>query len=237
MNWMEIDSLTQKFVPVPDSIDFYKQILNHVPSIVYINTYTEQGNPYSLVNVWSNRFAKEFIGYTQKEIDQLGFSFFTDVLHPEDMEIITSNNILDISVVQQSGIVYTVLQRLKPKGKNEYVWTFGSGVQIEAYEGGFPKTFMSSVVEITEQMHTENQLIDLLKEISRLKNESRCQSLTKREKDVLRCIVEGFTDREIGEKFFISTATAKTHRNNIIKKLGLKNTACLAAFAVECGLC
>jgi DNA-binding CsgD family transcriptional regulator len=234
---MEIDSLTQKFVLVPDSIDFYKQILDHVPAIVYINTFTEQGNPYSLVNVWSNRFAKEFIGYTQKEIDQLGFTFFIEVLHPEDMEIITSNNVLDISVVQQSGIVYTVLQRLKPKGKNEYFWTYGHGVQIEAYEGGFPKTFMSSVVEITNQMHTENQLIVLLKETNRLKNECRCQSLTNREKDVLRCIAKGLTDREIGEKFFISIATAKTHRNNIIKKLGLKNTACLAAFAVECGLC
>jgi DNA-binding CsgD family transcriptional regulator len=234
---MEIDCLTQKFVLMPDSIDFYKRVLDHVPAIVYINTFTEQGNPYSLVNVWSNRFAKDFIGYTQIEIDQLGFSFFTEVLHPEDMEIIMSNNVLDVSEIQQSGIVYTVLQRLKPKGENEYIWTFGHGVQIEDYEGGFPKTFMGTVVEITNQMHTENQLIDLLKEINRFKNEFRCQSLTKREKDVLRGIVEGLTDREIGEKFFISIATAKTHRNNIIKKLGLKNTASLAVFAVECGLC
>ena len=119
---MEIDSFTQKFVSMPESIDFYKQILDHVPSIVYINTYTEQGNPYSLVNVWSNHFAKMFIGYTQLEIERLGFSFFTEVLHPEDMEIITSNSVLDVSVVQQSGIVYTILQRLKPKGKKEYIF-------------------------------------------------------------------------------------------------------------------
>lgn len=232
---MEFDAITKKFVPESDSIAFYKQILDSVPIIVYINTFIEPGNPHSLVNVWSNRFAKEFIGYTQEEIDQLGFSFFKEVIHPEDMEIIISNSVLDASVVQQSGIVYNILLRLKPKDHSDYVWTFGHGVQIETFDGGLPKTVMSSVVEITNQMHTENQLIACLKEINRHKNESHCQVLTQREKQLLPSIAKGLTDKEIAEKFYISVGTAKTHRNNIIKKLGLKNSASLAAFAATCG--
>jgi len=234
---MEIDSLIPKSILLHDSIDFYKQILDHIPAIVYINTFTEQGNPYSLVNIWSNRFAREFIGYSQKEIEELGFSFFMEVLHPDDLEIITSTKVLDVSVAQAPGTIYTVLKRLKPKGKKEYTWMYGNGVQIEAYEGGFPKTLLSAVVEITHQMHTENQLIIALKEINRLKNKMRCQSLTKREKEVLAYIANGLTDIQISEKLYISFATAKTHRNRIIKKLRVKNSACMAAFAMECGLC
>jgi len=234
---MEIDNSTQKSVLLQDSIDFYEQILDQIPAIVYINTYTEKGNPYSLVNVWSNRFAKEFTGYSQEEVEKLGFSFFKEVLHPEDLEIITSSKVLDISVAQPPEIVYTFLQRLKAKGKHEYVWMYGHGIQIETYEGGFPKTFLSSLSEITNQMHTDNQLVIALKEINRLRNKMRCESLTKREKEVLTCIAQGLTDHQIAEKLFISFATAKTHRNRIIKKLKMKNTACLAAFAMECGLC
>jgi len=234
---MEIDSSTQKFVLLHDSIDFYKQILDHIPAIIYINTFTEQGNPYSLVNAWSNRFAKEFMGYSHEEVEKLGFSFFEEVLHPDDLEIITSPKVLDVSVAQQPGIVYTVLQRLKPKGKKEYAWMYGHGVQIEAYDGGFPKTYLSSVIEITNQMHTENQLVIALKEINRLRNKVRCQLLTKREREVLTYIATGLTDLQISKKLYISFATAKTHRNKIIKKLKVKNSACLAAFAMECGLC
>jgi DNA-binding CsgD family transcriptional regulator len=234
---MEIDNLTPKPVLLQDSIGFYKQILDHIPAIVYINSFTEQGNPRSLVNIWSNRFAQEFIGYSQGEILELGFSFFEKVLHPEDMSIIASNNVLDITVAQPPDIVYTFLQRLKPKGKLEYVWMYGHGIQIETYEGGFPKTLLSSLSEITNQMHTENQLVTALKEINRFRNTMRCQSLTKREKEVLACIASGLTDLQISTKLNISFATAKTHRNKMIKKLKVKNTACLAAFAMECGLC
>ena len=230
------DNLNQKFVLLQETINFYEQILDYIPALIFINTFTEQGNPCSLINKWSNRTAKEFIRYSQKEIDELGFSFFQEVLHPDDLEIITSSNVLDISVAQQPEIVYTGLLRLKPKGKNEYIWVYGKGVQIEAFEGGLPKTFLSSVVEITNQMHTENQLVLALKEIYRLKNAIRCQSLTKRENEVLTSIAKGLTDVQISEKLFISFSTAKTHRNNIIKKLKVKNTACLAAFAMECGL-
>lgn len=232
---MEKSSLSQQLVLMQKKIDFYEKILDNTPHPIYFNTYTEPGNPYSLVNKWSNRCAQKFIGYSQAEIDELGFSFFKKVLHPDDLEIITTNKVQEITNTQSPEIIYTFLQRLKPKGINKYIWVYGRGIQIEAYEGGFPKTLLSSFIEITDQMHTNNQLVIALNEINKFKNELQCQSLTKREKEVLQLIANGLTDHEIGKKFFISFATAKTHRNNIIKKLGLKNTAALASFATKCG--
>lgn len=51
--------------------------------------------------------------------------------------------------------------------------------------------------------------------------------LSSRETELIHLIAEGLTNKEIAEKLFLSVHTIKTHRKNIIKKLGFtfKNTA------------
>jgi DNA-binding CsgD family transcriptional regulator len=216
------------------SHNFFERILDQVPAIVYINEFTKEGDPTSLRNVWSNHYAHEFIGYSQEEITGMGFDFFIRTLHPDDLEIISKT--VDLSFANPQEVVYKFIHRMKPLHNNEFVWLLGNGIMLELFTDGTPKMALNVSVEISSYMHTENQLASVLKEISRLKNELRLKSLTKRERELLNLITEGFTDREIGGKLNISPATAKTHRNKIIKKLGVKNTASLAVFAVECGL-
>ena len=57
--------------------------------------------------------------------------------------------------------------------------------------------------------------------------------ITAREKSVLKMICEGFTNPEIAETLFLSVATVNTHRNNMLAKLSLPNTAALVKFAVD----
>ena len=57
--------------------------------------------------------------------------------------------------------------------------------------------------------------------------------ITAREKSVLKLISEGFTNQEIADTLFLSVATVNTHRNNMLAKLNLPNTAALVKFAVE----
>jgi DNA-binding CsgD family transcriptional regulator len=60
--------------------------------------------------------------------------------------------------------------------------------------------------------------------------------LTPREQDVLRLLVEGRSDREIGEALFIGTRTVQTHVANLFAKLGVNARAEAAAVAVRRGL-
>ena len=60
-------------------------------------------------------------------------------------------------------------------------------------------------------------------------------SLSLREKEVLRLIVEGKTNRKIAENLFISISTVKSHRHSIMKKLGVHDIASLTKLAVEKG--
>ena len=56
--------------------------------------------------------------------------------------------------------------------------------------------------------------------------------LSRREKEVLGLIAEGYTNPEIAEKLFISSFTVNSHRKNLIAKLNVKNTASLVKLAV-----
>jgi len=57
--------------------------------------------------------------------------------------------------------------------------------------------------------------------------------LSRREKEVLDLIAEGYTNPQIAQKLFVSPFTVDSHRKNLIAKLNVKNTAMLIRFAVE----
>lgn len=57
--------------------------------------------------------------------------------------------------------------------------------------------------------------------------------LSKREKEILKLIAEGFTNMEISKQLFISIDTVDTHRKNLYTKLNVKNTALLIRQALE----
>lgn len=60
--------------------------------------------------------------------------------------------------------------------------------------------------------------------------------LTKRELEILKLIADGFSNKEIGEKLFISHRTVDTHRTNLMKKLEVNNIAGLISFAIKKGI-
>lgn len=68
------------------------------------------------------------------------------------------------------------------------------------------------------------------------KEESFIPKLTRREKEVLKLIIDEMTTKEIAEKLFISVATVETHRLHLLNKLGARNTAGLVKTAIQKGL-
>ena len=59
--------------------------------------------------------------------------------------------------------------------------------------------------------------------------------LSRREQQVLELIAEGLSNKEIGEKLFISTRTVDGHRNSLLQKFNVHNTAKLIMEAVRKG--
>ena len=62
------------------------------------------------------------------------------------------------------------------------------------------------------------------------------EPLTHREKEILKLIVQGYTNRQVGEELNISMRTVEGHRANLAAKLGLHSRVELVRYAREHGL-
>jgi DNA-binding NarL/FixJ family response regulator len=64
----------------------------------------------------------------------------------------------------------------------------------------------------------------------------RFESLTQRERDVLRFVAQGYSAPEIGERLFISPKTVDTYKQRIHEKLGVAHRAEYVQFALKLGI-
>ena len=61
-------------------------------------------------------------------------------------------------------------------------------------------------------------------------------TLTEREREVVKLVAEGYKNREIGERLCVSVKTVEKHRANVMRKLDLHSAAALTAYAIGNGL-
>ena len=61
-------------------------------------------------------------------------------------------------------------------------------------------------------------------------------ALTAREREVVRLIAQGMSNREIADALNVAFKTADAHRTNAMQKLGVHNSAELATYAIRLGL-
>ncbi len=66
--------------------------------------------------------------------------------------------------------------------------------------------------------------------------EQKTEILTERETEILKLIAAGFSNKEVGDKLFISHRTVDTHRTNLMKKLSVNNIAGLISYAIKNGI-
>jgi DNA-binding NarL/FixJ family response regulator len=129
----------------------------------------------------------------------------------------------------------------------------GDRVQYaEAVEAGAAGVLQKSVgiadiVDAVRRLHAGESLLSPQETIAllRLATQHREQvrealvaasRLTPREREVLQALAEGLNDKEIAQRLYISTETARTHMVNILAKLGVESRLQALIFAVRHGL-
>ena len=77
---------------------------------------------------------------------------------------------------------------------------------------------------------------DRLVELAGQAEDPRIAPLSEREREVLRLVAQGQTNKEIAESLVISAATARNHVSHILEKLGMRSRTEATALAAELGL-
>ncbi|ADR21173.1 DNA-binding response regulator [Marivirga tractuosa] len=69
--------------------------------------------------------------------------------------------------------------------------------------------------------------------MSKKKQDSDVVAISKREKEVLRLIIDELSNQEIADKLFISIRTVEAHKRNLMEKTGSKTLAGLVKYAIN----
>ncbi|MGH9690636.1 MAG: response regulator [Candidatus Acidiferrales bacterium] len=77
------------------------------------------------------------------------------------------------------------------------------------------------------------EVIDAFKKSAEAGQRREKPLLSDREKEIVQLVAQGFRNREIGEKLFISEQTVKNHLHNIFDKLGVSDRLELALYAIH----
>lgn len=95
--------------------------------------------------------------------------------------------------------------------------------------------------QIERARRTQLEILRLIQQQTQAKAEAAPRPtladlpLTPAEERVFREVIRGLTNKQIGEKLFISPRTVQTHLTNILSKLSLENRSQLVRFAYERG--
>ncbi|GDX47277.1 MAG: response regulator [Bacteroidota bacterium] len=142
------------------------------------------------------------------EIKILALTMFDDTLHINEMINAGASGYL-----------------LKNAGKEELVTAIKKVYAGEKYVSN------EVSVKLIERMFNKEQ-----EKTSTVASNTRKSELTKREIEIIKLIAQEMTNAEIAAKLNNSPMTIITHRKNLLRKLGVKNTAGLIKYAMQNGL-
>lgn len=89
--------------------------------------------------------------------------------------------------------------------------------------------FIPAIRELERKLRQSDVSVRISKMISQT---DKSEELSEREKDVIICVVQGMTNKEIADNLCISVNTVITHRRNIAKKLEIHSPAGLTIYAI-----
>ncbi|MFP4088679.1 MAG: response regulator [Cyclobacteriaceae bacterium] len=159
--------------------------------------------------------------------------------------------ISDISLPEQDGL--ELLKKVKKKYENINFLILSMFIEehyaLQAIDYGadgyLPKdvsvnTLINAIKTIHEgDIYYDKKISDLVikafinKNLRRYGLGESSRALTKREKEILALVIDGVSNSVIAEKLDISVRTVENHRANILRKVGVKNTAELVRYTLQ----
>lgn len=205
------------------------------------------------LGTWDTDLVSEVTHYDQRYCDMLGYraeelalrmATWGGLIHPDDVASVTEA--MQAHLKGESRL-YQSEHRLRHKA-GHWVWVLVRGkVLFDAQ--GCPLRATGTICDISERKRSADEIMKLMLRLESMISgdgpvygdrgstpaeiSAKSMPLSPRGRQIVSLVAAGFSSAEIAQKLSISKATVETHRRNLMRKLGLRNTAELIRYGLQ----
>lgn len=237
----ELFNLLANFEKYKTQIPFFKE------TVFFIIDYTKSRHLLMTGDV------KGIIGYHPRDFLDGGLDFLIDRFQPDDFRIFNEHvfktNFQFLKSTPQEDhqkYLFETNYRLRRREKGENVTVLQRSSYLTDPETSLPTYCFGICFDITAFKRDDTIVRKISKEDSGGKTElvqtlstdhfypdPEKSVLSRREVELLKWVAEGYSTKQIAEKFSISVNTAMNHRKNMLRKTNSKNVAELISYAIR----
>jgi len=208
-------------------ISLLKAMEEHSPSVIIVHQLAP-----SLTVIYMSKRGLDFLKITQEELTAMGPDY-----HPRffNMEFAESYAPRIIGLIERNNNdeVVSFVQQVRASEKEEWTWYLSCTKIFMRDDEGNPLMVITNSIPLDAQLYIDSAKAQrLMDENNFLRNNQHLfNSLTKREKEILRMMAMGTSSAKMAKLIHISEKTANTHRRNIKKKLNVESNYDIIRFA------
>lgn len=242
MNFTDIRSVYSNIFESYDNPlldEHIKKIIELDAYLPYSSTFFCITNTQTLSFEYISKNMSACLGLDPVELKKRGMRYFWSRMHPDEIEFwlkaldeLMNFTLNEISVDQRSSMTYSWNYRFK-NGSDDYVNIVQNTTPLEFDFDNKPIIGLAHYTvlhpDIKMQVCASAKLLNSNNEyetkyFNNFSQKLLSDSISNRERDVIRLLVLNYSSKEIGAKLGISPNTVDTHRRNILKKLNISST-------------
>lgn len=203
----------------------------------------------TLQYIYTSSNVQKLWGYERQQFLSKGLALINDMAHPDDLP----------NFWKLQGVVWRFL--LNQPNHKRLFYKFNMDYRLQNADGSYMRILEQNSVLQVDNSGNISHILGVCSDITNWKKnecmvasiislednatylcttedtEFKHQSvLSKREKEIIKLIADGYNSKSIADKLFISFHTVNTHRHNIFEKTHKNNASGLVQFAINSGL-
>ncbi len=258
----EIETLSKEYRRILDLQQFdvnqldYKAFERHLPALSLLSQMNNCGitvfDLFKREHIYTSYNFAEIFGYDLDAANKYGNEYFNSRVHPDDLvDLFRNGNLLlehFFNYPSEKKATWKLVNQYRVLGKEgQYIKIIEQQQALELDPLGNLWLALGVIDIAPDQSDTGRNVISQIynfktgqildwpsPELTDTNSENIV--LSKREIEILQYVKEGYLSKEISDRLYISLNTVNTHRQRILRKLGVGNSHEATVFAVKLGL-